>query len=214
MHTNLKATQAHHADADTGHAVDVEIGKLREVARSAKTAHSVFFYLLWATGMRVKDLSRLRGKQICAAEDCLEVEVRINKGRRKRALRALLRVPWEWLGGRPPYDIEHAINSFPDDIRPFEKYTATKTNNELKTMSPQVGSKKCTTYSFRRAYVEMIIKQCNGSMTMITSYTLHLTPTMVEGHYKKWKKVVPKRRSKKLKALESDAERSESESEE
>ena len=29
---------------------------------------------------------------------------------------------------------------------------------------------------------------------MITSHTLHLTPTMVDGHYREWQKVVPKQR--------------------
>jgi len=153
---------------------------------------SYFFCLLWATGMRVKSISRLRGKQICAAEDCLEVQVRIDKGRRKRSLRALLRLPWEWLGGRPPYNIEHSINSLPDDHQPFAEFTATKVNYWLKSMGPKAGVGKCTTYSFRRAYINMIIQRCNGNMPLITSHTLHLTPTMIDTHYRQWQKNVPK----------------------
>ena len=184
----IKACESAHADAETTHAVDLSDETLDEIFCRSPPKYRLAFYLLRNAGLRTAAIVRLRGRQISASESALEVQVRIDKNRKKRALRTLLCVPWEWIG-YPPDDIINLINNLKDDERPCEGFSASMLNDVLKRHMIQGLAEKCTTYSFRRSFVNFIIKQCQGAKLVITNYTLHLRPTMVDAHYKVWKKV-------------------------
>jgi integrase len=172
-----------HADAETRHAPDHGSSFLHDVVRTAEKgrdqAMGAVLWVLLTCGARVRDLVRLRRRQIAVDDEMLCIQFRLTKNRAKRALRVTLNVPVHW-AGKASMRTKRFINRGDPNERPFGHLSATKVNRALKRLAP----KHTTTYSFRRRFFNDIYDHMPRRDT--TAYTLHLDEKTIEAFYQRW----------------------------
>lgn len=189
----LSAAEAYHADAENQHAPDVEERVLLRYVEEAEGPWRIPLYLLWATGLRPRALAFLRKSQISIDPENLRVQVRVDKNRRKTALRCQLRIPWDWIS-EPSPEIIQELNEGSQRERLFQTNSfgpvpnmQARLNKELKRMAQEKSLELVTTYSFRRNFMNKVLERCPEEEKR-RKYTLHFSPGMIHAHYERWKK--------------------------
>ena len=184
-----KTAQAFHADATTGHAPDIDGTILRKYVNRAPLAHQPILFLMKATGMRVRDIARLRRRQIgYRKRGSLRVQIRLSKTAKRRALRTTLTIPSEWFGTIPTSFTCWLRNTCKSkNVKIFKGYTAAKVNEVLRRVSAKHDMPKPTTYSFRRDYMNFVREWCGGYADLERSYTKHMSTAITDAHYVRFK---------------------------
>jgi len=176
--------EAYNADTIGGHAPDIELNALMKYIENASPEIQPILWLLLVTGLRVKDLSRLRRRQIARKKTGLSFLLCLTKGRRRRCLRCKLDIPAEWHGKIPYSLIETLVQSRGSKKkRIFKHHTANRLNAELRKMSKSYNLPRPTTYSFRRHYMNFIVDKCGGDVVRQAAFTKHISASITEAHY-------------------------------
>jgi len=176
--------EAYNADTIGGHAPDIELNVLLKYIELAPPEIQPVLWLLLVTGLRVKDLSRLRRRQIARKKTGLSFLLCLTKGRRRRCLRCKLDIPAEWHGKIPDSLIEILVQSRQSKKkRIFKNHTANKLNAQLRKMSKSHNLPRPTTYSFRRHYMNFIVEKCGGDVARQATFTKHISASITEAHY-------------------------------
>lgn len=180
-----KTAQAFHADATTGHAPDINGKILKKFVNLAPMAHQPVLFILMSTGMRVKDIARLRRRQVgYRKKSSLRVQIRLSKTAKRRALRTTLTIPSEWLGVVPASFTCWLKNTCKSkDAKMLKGYTAAKVNAILRRVGKKFDMPRPTTYSFRREYMNFVREWCGGDSDLERSYTKHMSTSITEAHY-------------------------------
>jgi len=112
--------------------------------------------------------------------------VKIDKTRKRRALRAILVLPkeWNWIPEPPSPQTWDFFYEGDAEERIFEGITASDVNNVLHRMSMQLNLPRPTTYSFRRGYINRIIPLVRNKKHL-TEFTLHFEDSTVDAFYKR-----------------------------
>ena len=186
----MKAASARHADFEGRHAPDIPDDILWQYVVEADFVWQSILYVLYVAGLRAKAIRYFRRNRIYVPKkrmwkkESLEFVVRIDKTRKRRALRAILQLPkeWDWIP-QPPTDQTWQFFAEGDaEERLFEGVTASDINSELRKMSARLNLPRPTTYSFRRAYINRIIPLVNNKK-QLTEFTLHFETSTVDAFY-------------------------------
>ena len=142
-------------------------------------------FILMSTGMRVKDIARLRRRQVgYRKRSSLRVQIRLSKTAKRRALRTTLTIPSEWLGVVPASFTCWLKNTCKSkDAKMLKGYTAAKVNAILRRVGKKFDMPRPTTYSFRREYMNFVREWCGGDSDLERSYTKHMSTSITEAHY-------------------------------
>jgi len=191
--TNVtKAASARHADHEARHAPDLPDDVLWRYVQEASPRWAPIFWLLYTAGLRPVALRYLSRRRISVPNDWkkeeLEVSVRIDKTRKKKALRAILLLPksWKWIRPPPSDDAATFLREGDREEKLFEFATATAINLELRKMSQRLGIARPTSYSFRRSFVNRILPLVRNKAEL-TSYTLHFKKDTIDAFYRRTK---------------------------
>lgn len=139
----MKAASARHADAEVRHAPDISDEILWKYVEEADFIWQPIFYVLFVAGLRPIALRFLRRNRLFVpgkrrwGKDNIEVTVKIDKTRKKSALRAILSLPasWEWIPEPPTDEVWNFLSQGDDpEERIFQGVTATHINTELRKM--------------------------------------------------------------------------------
>lgn len=181
-----KGADMAHADMDPTIVTsksDAELLSLIEEVGVHDPLLATHLYLIFASGGRSRDISRLRRKQICRNGGRLTIEFRIMKNRRKRAHRFLLEVPKE-LYARIPDCVNKFLSRGNPKCRPFKSYfCASKVVSDLKKYSRK---SRITTKTFRRAYVRRVRSFCKGDQENMKLFTGHFQGSTLNSFYQEW----------------------------
>ena len=187
-----RAVRLAHADEETRHAVDATGNRLTNLIRAMPTGPiECVTWLMFNTGARNMDLRRLRRKQIDLNVDdrTVTIEFRITKGIRSRAKRRT--VVFQWRSTPTPRVCELLIDGN-EDARPLLDVDVARTNSALKKVDSDSHSRTVTSYSFRRNFINDLIKTLYSpayshkeNLEFIASRTLHNDPQVIEAFYKK-----------------------------
>jgi len=185
--TVKKVAEAYNADTIGKHAPDIEIDILHKYIELAHKKLQPILWLLLITGLRVKDLSRLRRRQIHRNEKFLKFLLCLTKGRRRRSLRCILSIPTEWFEVIPQ-SVEDLLSrtASKKNKRIFQDLEATKINTKLRAMSVTHNLPRPTTYSFRRNYMNLIVEKCGANKDLQAQFTKHISVSITEAHYVKF----------------------------
>lgn len=178
----IKACAAAHADADTTHAADLPGNQLDWLTEKAQPGLYEVLFFLRLTGARLADLRRLQRKQIVFKEEeaVVHIQFRRTKNRTKRSLRKSVEFPISW-GGPVRGEVLRAFLQVPGYVKLFRPYTVSYVNRELKKLCAQVDYRSCTSYTFRRAFMDRVIRTVPASER--SEFTLHLNGHVLYAHY-------------------------------
>lgn len=185
-----KAAAARHADYDSKHAADIPDDVLWRFVNEADLKWQAILYILYTAGLRSRAVRFLRRSRIYIPSQSswgseeLEFNIKIDKTRKLRALRAILKLPkdWQWLLPPPSTQTWDFLTFGDPQERLFDGINATKINHELSRMAARLSLPRPTTYSFRRAYVNRIAPLVRNKKHL-AEFTLHFEPSTVEAFY-------------------------------
>ena len=142
-------------------------------------------FLLLATGGRLRDLCRLRRRQIVVKAKTLNISFRVTKNRRKRSLRSSVAIPHKWLTA-PSKRVFLFFKNGNKDQRIFAHWNVAAANEMLSRLCPMVNLPSLTTRFFRKCFLTRAFTECNGDLELVTRYSLHLNKQTISAHYLKW----------------------------
>jgi integrase len=173
-----KAVQAHHAN--TPHVKRARMVTDDDIKRidQLEEAPRMILKTMLVTGCRVADIVRWERAQIRKVTTAaIDIEIRVNKGRRKMSRRKRLAFkPRNVLSVEVPQDLIAfwEARSDPHEF-PFKDWDVNKINRLL--------PRGVTTYSFRRHYIHDIRVYCDNDTEKMKEFTLHLNPKILDAHY-------------------------------
>jgi len=185
-----KAASARHADYEARHAADIDDDTLWKYVLEASPLYRRILWLMYIAGLRAISIRYLRRRRVHIPKRWksadIEVVVKIDKTRKKAALRAIMSLPktWEWIQPPPHKDDIKFFQDGPADERLFEGITATNINDELRRISKKLSLPRPTSYSFRRAFINRVIPLVT-SKKKLTEYSLHFSVSTVDAFYKR-----------------------------
>lgn len=142
-------------------------------------------FLLLTTGGRLRDLSRLRRRQIVVKARALHVSFRVTKNRRKRSLRSSIAIPHKWLTA-PSKRVFLFFKNGNKDQKIFANWNVAAANEMLSRLCAMVNLPRLTTRFFRKCFLTRAFAECNGDLELVTRYSLHLNKQTISAHYLKW----------------------------
>jgi len=191
MFNVLKTASARHADHEAKHAADISDDTLWRYVQEACPKWKPVLWLLYTAGLRPVALRYLSRRRIFVPSDWkreeIQFSVRIDKTRKKKALRAILTLPktWKWI--TPPTDaVAVFLREGDREEKLFEFATATAINTQLRAMSKRLGLSRPTSYSFRRSFINRIFPLVRNKAEL-TTYTLHFKKDTVDAFYRRTK---------------------------
>ena len=173
-----------HADESSRFvATDTSIEELRVCLRATVPEHKAILWFCIATGTRVRDAMRLRRSQLTLGDRKLQVEFRLTKNRRVRALRRRVVFPLSWSCAPPP-EVARYVRDGDGDVRLFGNWNAAAFNKELKSacLISEIPN-KLTSYSVRRRFIDRVKKVFPDDDAKVLRFTLHLDSKMIHAHY-------------------------------
>jgi len=192
MHDVQKAASCRHADHEARHAPDISDEILWRYVEEADAKWQPVLWILYVCGIRTVALRYLRRRRISIptnwSKESIEISVKIDKQRKKKALRAILQLPFSWKWVLPPPSVATAnfLREGDQEECLFEFATANAVLKELRAMSVRLGLPRPTTYSFRRGFINRIIPLVRNKQEL-TKYTLHFKPDTVDAFYRRTK---------------------------
>ena len=112
----IAALETFHADQDSSHAADVDSATMKTFVRESNCPVT---FMQYATGLRHRDLIRLRRRQIILRDDGVHLDVRVTKGIRKKGKRRFVVFPY-WFD-HPTKDVKKFITQGDPDERLLSK---------------------------------------------------------------------------------------------
>ena len=184
----VDACKLAHGEANTKSACDADDSTLIRLIRTCRPEFRATLWLHLQTGLRHRDLRRLKKDQILFSKKNLRVLVKITKGRRSRTKRSFMCIPWWFLA--PPKSVLDELQACEPGAEPTtpllgkEGACYCKVQREIKRLDERL-----TTYTFRRAFINRAFEESNGDVNLTArNYTLHRNPEMLSAFYLDWKK--------------------------
>ncbi len=180
----LRALDRMHADSDTQHAVDTTkeevLSIISQLRKQGSPLEAAAVELMLKTGLRMKDLHRLRRKQLRQnKKKMVVIEVRRAKNRSKKKHRATAMFP-PWFGPVAQQTIQLFEKGQDQDTKPFLSLNATALNKAVSG----ICTTKLTSYSFRRAFIHRALKETDYDFKVCAEkYTLHRDPEILRAYY-------------------------------
>lgn len=181
--TVVNAVGMMHADCDTRSATAIDSVALRKITRLFPNIDPSMISaveIMANFGMRLKDISKLRAKQVKLTATHRQVEIRVSKNRRKRGQRFDLTVPRGMWSGAMRVTKDVLERSSPDD-RPWRLITVSAVNAFLRSRLKR--PKPLTSYSVRKYYINRAWEYAQFDAGEVTRFTAHLNPRIVQAHY-------------------------------
>jgi hypothetical protein len=180
-----------HADADTGGATPATVDVCCQAIAACQEAKlRLTLNLLTMTGLRLKDLRRLRRRQIRISAKRVDVQVRLSKNRRRRCLRRVLTIE-DWQDklqmNMDPRLLE-ILNEQSEEVSPRLNLSP------LRDVNKHLRLFGCTSYSLRKFFINSMIRHFstvkNGQLktdwNSVLEMTLHTKIDIVRAHYAMW----------------------------
>jgi len=189
----IAAAEAHASDrGGRGHAPDIKENELLRYVREAiaeDTEDSGHVWILYATGLRPVDVSRLWNDSVFLEQKMLTVLARWTKGIRKIKNRRQISYPIDGLLAPPPtlrkklLELRRQSHSKKDIRRVWGKCTHKSVNDYLVHLRNKHKLPTITSGTFRRSFSSRINAYCKRTSIPKSEMMLHVCPTMDQAHY-------------------------------
>jgi len=174
--------RAVHADSDTKAAPTVCRDHLIRILASPSLSLRVrqAIAAIAFTGCRLADARRWRRKQVFFGTRALKVEVHLSKNRRRRSKRRTIRImDCEELLGLTMDPSLPGLQYGDADERPLSGVTVGMVNTQLSRTCAILHLPRYTTYSFRKFFIQQVIKWFEYDWSQIVNLTLHTHASML-----------------------------------
>ena len=179
-----KIIKAAHADSNTKGAMRAQSSQLNTVLTGAPLRIRRAIAAIAFTGVRLRDLKRMRRKQMSFAPKSISMQIRLSKNRRSRALRRVLRL--QSVHKVVGFYVDKALCDLPEgdpEDKPFSSTTTAEINSYLRKLCLRQGWSVLTTYSFRKFFIRRVALYMKFDWPRIISWTGHCGINVVAAHY-------------------------------
>ncbi len=177
-----KACIRAYADAETSHALDVRRQVLLDLPSRAEGVLRAAIFLLTNTGSTLADLQRLRRTQVVFAHGRTLVQWRLTKRKTKRRQRREVAYPDKWGIDPKPLFIDRFWSDSIEQ-RPLASVTVAQVNAFVRSNCDSTGGRFPTTYTFRRSFINHVLRQLDGDLDKCLQYSGHCSKDMILAHY-------------------------------
>ena len=172
-----------HALATPRHAADLsplQLGRVLAGMSRRNAASVAASELILRTGMRCADIRWTRRRLILAEQKRLIVTIVWAKNIRSRSGAVTCEFPL-WFGPVSDFTLSY-LRWCPPDSYPFRDINASTLNR----CYDATAHPECTTYSFRRAFIQRALEAVEGNAEEVARrWTFHKNPRMILAHYAK-----------------------------
>jgi integrase len=179
----IKLAKFKAAEEPTKQARQVSDTEAWAIIQHATATQQVWLSLMFFTGSRWKDLSRLLQSQVQLRPKALKIRYRVMKNRRSRDLRTTIVIK-EGLGIKLPPVLRSFLKTRTSSSEPlFRDVTTYDLNQALKVACFRSNVPRITTYSLRHTFVKRVLRYCEKTGEPPTKFTGHLKQSTIDAHY-------------------------------